>query len=124
MLEQGRPMLNPALLGKILAAPEAAWTIAYNALLASVVAIWLMNRFQRSLAATRAAIIYTLEPVFAAALSAAFIHEPMTPRKILGGAIIVAGNVVCEALRRRGAAPGSGTVRQRPSAASRQQEGR
>lgn len=84
-----------------LSAPHVAWSAVYNAVLCSVVANTLMNRYQRDLAPTRAAVIYTLEPVIAAAFSAAFIGEPMTARKILGGAVVVAGNLVCELLRRR-----------------------
>lgn len=84
-----------------LSAPHVAWSAVYNAVLCSVVANTLMNRYQRDLAPTRAAVIYTLEPVIAAAFSAAFIGEPMTARKIIGGAVVVAGNLACELLRRR-----------------------
>lgn len=79
--------------------PRVAWTVAFTATLCSIAAITIMNRFQRDLPPTRAAVIYTLEPVFAAVFAAAG-GEPMTLRKILGGAIIVGGNLVCEAFRR------------------------
>jgi drug/metabolite transporter (DMT)-like permease len=81
-------------------APDVAWSVLFTATACSIGAITIMNRFQRDLPATRAAVIYTLEPVFAAALSAAFIGEPMTLRKIAGGAIIVGGNLVCELFRK------------------------
>lgn len=85
-------------------APGVAWTVLFTATACSIVAITIMNRFQRDLSPTRASVLYTLEPVFAAALSAGFIGEPMTFRKIAGGAIIVGGNLVCELLARRGPA--------------------
>lgn len=88
-------------LARGLAAPHVAWSVVYNAVLCSVVANVLMNRHQKDLTPTRAAVIYTLEPVLAAGFSAAFIGEPMTTRKILGGAIVVAGNLACELLRKR-----------------------
>lgn len=49
---------------------------------------------------TRAAVIYTLEPVLAVFYSAVFISEPMTARKLVGGAVIVGANLACELLRR------------------------
>jgi drug/metabolite transporter (DMT)-like permease len=91
-------------LARGLAAPHVAWSAVYNAVFCSVIANTLMNRHQQHLTPTRAAVIYTLEPVAAAAFSAAFVGEPMTPRKILGGAVILAGNLACELFRRRGAA--------------------
>jgi len=81
-----------------LGARHAAWTIVYTATACSVVAITIMNRFQREIPATRAAVIYTLEPVFAAVFAALFVAEPLTARQLLGGGIILAGNLVCELL--------------------------
>jgi drug/metabolite transporter (DMT)-like permease len=88
-----------------LSAPHVAWSVVYNAVLCSVLANTLMNRYQRDLSPTRAAVIYTLEPVLAAAFAAIFVGEPMTPRKLLGGAVVVAGNLACELFRKREAAP-------------------
>jgi drug/metabolite transporter (DMT)-like permease len=88
-------------LARGLAAPNVAWSAVYNAVLCSVLANVLMNRHQKDLTPTRAAVIYTLEPPMAAAFSALFIGEPMTARKILGGAIVIAGNLACELLRKR-----------------------
>lgn len=107
LFAEGRALLAPAVVARVMSTRETLWMILFNALLASVVAIGVMNRFQRDLPATRAAVIYTLEPVFAAAFSAWYIGEPMTPRKLAGGGIIIAGNVLCEILRRRSAASGS-----------------
>ncbi len=92
--------VSPAALARGLTARHVGWTVAYTAVFCSVVAITVMNRFQREIPATRAAVLYTLEPVFAAAFAAAFVGEPMTPRKIAGGTIIVVGNLLCELFHR------------------------
>lgn len=81
--------------------PAVGWPALYNAVACTVVANTLMNRFQRDITPTRAAVIYTLEPIFAALFSAIFISEPMTGRKLLGGAGIVLGNLACERVGRR-----------------------
>lgn len=89
--------------GKLFASyrvPNVAWTVVYNATACSIVAISIMNRFQRDITPTRAAVLYTLEPVFAALFAWGFVSEEMTLPKILGGAIIVGGNLVCELFRR------------------------
>ncbi len=94
--------VGPADLGRALGARHAAWTVLYTAAACSVVAITIMNRFQREVPATRAAVLYTLEPVFAAVFAAGLADEAMTFHKIMGGAIILAGNLVCEVSHRRG----------------------
>lgn len=83
----------------------AIW-VPFTALFCSVVAILILNRWQREVTPTRAAVIYTMEPVFAALFAWLAVSEPMTGRKLLGGAIIVAGNLVCEVVGARRAANG------------------
>ncbi len=97
--------VGPGDLGRALAAPHVAWTVLYNATACSIVAITIMNRFQREIPPTRAAVLYTLEPVFAAAFAALLVGEEMTFRKLAGGAVIVAGNLVCELFRAGTKAP-------------------
>jgi drug/metabolite transporter (DMT)-like permease len=46
--------------------------------------------------ASRAALIYLLEPVFAAVLSIVIGHDSVTGRLVLGGAIIICGNALVE----------------------------
>ena len=93
-------------LGRSCLVPRVAWTVVFTATVCSIAAITIMNRFQRDLPPTRASVIYTLEPVFAAAF-AAWGGEAMTLRKLLGGAIIVGGNLVCELFQSRVASPES-----------------
>lgn len=77
------------------------WTVLYTAAFCSVAAMWALNRFQRDLPATRAAVLYMMEPVFAAVLAVLFDGEAMTARTLVGGAVILGGNLVCELLGRR-----------------------
>ncbi len=51
---------------------------------------------QGQMPATHAAIIFTLEPVFAALLVAWFLAERLGPRGLAGGALVLAGIVVSE----------------------------
>jgi drug/metabolite transporter (DMT)-like permease len=44
-----------------------------------------------------------LEPVFAAVFALLFTGEAMTLRKIVGGAIILGGNLLCELIGRKSA---------------------
>ena len=92
--------VDSSALARAWAAPDVGWTVLSTALICSVVATTVMNRYQRDLAPTRAAVLYTTEPVFALALSAAFVLEPLTPSKLLGGGVILAGNFACELFRK------------------------
>lgn len=86
-------------LAQSLREPRVAGAVLYNALACSIVAGTVMNRFQRHVSPTRAAVLYTTEPVFAALFALVFTGEEMTPRKIVGGAIILGGNLLCERFR-------------------------
>jgi drug/metabolite transporter (DMT)-like permease len=87
---------SPASLVRGLGGNRVWWTTLYAAAVCSVAAFWALNRFQRDITPTRAAVIYMLEPVVAALLAVLLEGEPMTPRKLLGGAVIVGGNLLCE----------------------------
>jgi len=56
---------------------------------------------QRRMSATHAAIIFTLEPVFAALLAAWLLSERLETRGFAGGALVLAGIVVSEVRFRR-----------------------
>ncbi len=66
---------------------------------ATLIAISLMNIFQRELDPVRAAIIYAIEPVFAAAIAIGIGMEHPNQWLYLGGGALLAGNLVAE-LRR------------------------
>jgi drug/metabolite transporter (DMT)-like permease len=79
-----------------------AWTgsllsaVLITSVFATVYAFWAMTTFQNRTTPTRAALIYTLEPVFAAIFSVWLAGDRLTPLGWLGGALIVAGMIVAE----------------------------
>ncbi len=68
-----------------------------TALLATAYAFWAMTRFQRLTTPTRAALIYTLEPVWAAIFSVWLLGEKLTSMAWAGGCLIVGGMLFAEA---------------------------
>ncbi len=68
-----------------------------TAILATAYAFWAMTRYQRLTTPTRAALIYTLEPVWAAIFSVWLLNEELTSMAWAGGGLIVAGMVFAEA---------------------------
>jgi drug/metabolite transporter (DMT)-like permease len=79
-----------------------AWaSILYMAIFAGAVAIWAQTWAQSHLPATRAAIVMTLEPVFAAGFAVALGGESMTVRMFLGGAMVLAAMYTVELIGRR-----------------------
>jgi drug/metabolite transporter (DMT)-like permease len=85
---------------------HVAWTVVYTAVACSVVAMGVLNRYQRDISATRASVLYMMEPVFAAFFALLFTGEAMTARKWIGGGIILGGNLLCELIGRRVTSPG------------------
>jgi drug/metabolite transporter (DMT)-like permease len=94
--------VSPGALLRALGERHVAWTVLYTAGACSVVAMGVLNRYQRDISATRASVIYMIEPVFAALFAALLAGEAMTSRKLAGGAVILLGNLACELLGRRG----------------------
>lgn len=68
----------------------------YLAFLSTVVSTYWQTRYQRDTSPSRAAVIFTLEAVFAALISAAFLGERLTTLALCGGALIIAGLLVVE----------------------------
>lgn len=65
-------------------------------LLSTVVAFHWMNKYQPRVSASRASLIYLLEPVFAALFSVIWGYDTLTGRLLLGGGIILGGNLLVE----------------------------
>lgn len=81
---------------------RGAWaSVLYMALIAGAVAIWAQTWAQSHLTATRAAIVMTLEPVFAAGFAVALGGESLTSRMLLGGAMVLAAMYTVELIGRR-----------------------
>lgn len=79
-----------------------AWlAVIYMALAAGAGAMLMQTWAQAHLSATRAAIVMTLEPVFAAGFAVVFGGEALTWRMLLGGALILAAMYLVELAPRR-----------------------
>lgn len=88
-------LVRPGMFAAVAAAfPERdVWLgLSFTAVLATVGSIALMMHFQRFLSPNHAAVIYTLEPVFAGIFSWIFFGEQFGAAKLVGGALVVAGN--------------------------------
>jgi drug/metabolite transporter (DMT)-like permease len=77
--------------------PRLFWALIICSVFATVYAFWAMTVFQKMTTPTRAALIYTLEPVFGALFSVWYAGERLSMIAWFGGACIVLGMVVAEA---------------------------
>ncbi len=77
--------------------PTLFWAIVICSVFATVYAFWAMTVFQKMTTPTRAALIYTLEPVFGALFAVAYAGEVLSPYGWAGGALIVFGMAIAEA---------------------------
>ena len=75
--------------------------ILFLSLLGSVVAVYVMTRFQNAVSPTRAAILYSLEPVFSAVLAVWILKEFFGSAQILGAVLILGGVLFSEVLEIR-----------------------
>jgi drug/metabolite transporter (DMT)-like permease len=73
------------------------FALAYTAILATLLTTYLQTRYQRETTPTRAAIIFSLEPVFSAILAYFVLSEVIGKIGVVGGAIIVLGLITSEA---------------------------
>ena len=62
----------------------------------SILTVVAITRFQPRTTATRAAVIYSAEPLFAFGFAALWLHERMDPAGAVGAALIVAGILLAE----------------------------
>jgi len=92
----GLQRLRSASLWAPLRSPAFVLSELFCAILATVVVMLLMNRWQRELAPTRAAIIYTTEPIFAAILSIVAGRDTLTGWLVFGSTMILAANLAAE----------------------------
>jgi drug/metabolite transporter (DMT)-like permease len=96
-----------------LPATNGQWaSLLYMALVASAGTVWAQTWAQSHLTATRAAIVMTLEPVFAACFAVLLGGEHLAIRMLLGGGLVLAAMYLAE-LGGRGAEP-TVTAAQRP----------
>ncbi len=72
------------------------WSVLYLGSIGTVGTFFGQTWAQRHMSAVHAAILFALEPVFAALLAAWLLRERLGTRGILGGALVLAGIVVSE----------------------------
>ena len=75
---------------------------SWNGIMIVGATTWAMSYAQSVFRASTAALCYAMEPLFAAIFAAAFLHEGMGPLLLLGGALIVAANVIAGLRMRTG----------------------
>jgi len=87
----GQPLWSPDMLkGPVL------WALVVNGLLGTALAFWIQTWAQQVLPAFEAALIFMLEPVFAALVAAWIGHESFSWRTIVGGAMILAAMMIAD----------------------------
>ena len=74
--------------------PAPLFQMGFLVLLGSVVPYILIGIGQRAVDATTAALVYSLEPLFAMAIAVVFFTEPLSAMKVIGGAIVLAAQFV------------------------------
>ncbi|TPG08499.1 DMT family transporter [Rhodanobacter glycinis] len=93
--------------GPMLPPDHSAWfAVLYMALIAGAGAMLMQTWAQSHLPATRAAIVMTTEPVFAAAFAVALGSDMLGWRMVVGGGLILAAMYLVELMPRRGEGSG------------------
>jgi len=82
--------------------------LLYLALVAGVAGVAMQAWAQRRIAATQAAVILVMEPVWAAGLAVLFTTETLDAQLMIGGAVLLVANLVVALGSRRGAQPAGG----------------
>jgi len=75
---------------------EVWWGLLFLGAIASAATFFLQALAQSHVSAEQAAIIYAMEPVFAAAFGWWYISEQMTPLALLGGALVIAAVILSQ----------------------------
>ena len=88
--------------GIVLPTSPSQWaSVLYMVVFASILALWVQTWAQAHMPATRAAIVMTLEPVFAAFFAVTLGDEAATLRMVAGGAMVLAAMYAVELMARR-----------------------
>lgn len=90
--EDWRQMLQPAIIGD----PDVMSAILIAAILGTGLALLVQTLAQGHLSATRVALIYTSEPVFAAIAAYLFLNERLLAAACVGAIMILAGIILAE----------------------------
>ncbi|MDV3221577.1 DMT family transporter [Intrasporangium sp.] len=88
--------------GLVLPTTPGHWaSVLYMVVFASIAALWAQTWAQAHMSATRAAIVMTMEPVFATLFAVSLGGESMTGRMVIGGALVLSAMFAVELLARR-----------------------
>ncbi len=71
-------------------------SFSYLVILATILTLYLSTKWQKETTPTRAAVIYTIEPVFAAVIAYLLLSEIIGSLGIIGGAVIIFGLLISE----------------------------
>lgn len=75
---------------------EAIASLLYLTLLATFALLYIQMRFQKETTPVRAAVIYSLEPVFASVFALLLLREQLGTREVVGGSLLVLGVLISE----------------------------
>lgn len=75
---------------------NVTFAVLYNGILATALTTYLQNRYQHTVSATVAALIFMLEPVVAAIVGFLFVHEQLSTVELLGACLIIVGVIVAQ----------------------------
>ncbi len=76
--------------------PRLIFALVYTSLLATIFAIYIQTEYQKFTTPTHAAIIFTMEPVFAAIIARIFLNEKFSQFAIIGSALMFSGLLISE----------------------------
>lgn len=92
IFEDAHKMISPEVLGH----PSVFIALIITSLLATALAFLIQTNFQKYTSATRVALIFAMEPVFAAFTGLVWNNETLGPKAILGCLLILTGMVLSE----------------------------
>lgn len=90
--EHWQTMFDPA----VMLVPDVAWGLFITSIPATALAFLAQTSFQKYTTSTRVALLFSLEPVFAALTSYLWIHEILTGLQVLGCTLIFSGMIFAE----------------------------
>jgi drug/metabolite transporter (DMT)-like permease len=76
--------------------PKLLGALAYLTVFATLIALFVQVKYQKDTTPTRAAVLFSVEPVFAALIAYFFVGEVLGVIGVLGGGLIVAGMLISE----------------------------
>ena len=95
-----RPDLGVDAVWTLLTTPDFMWPVSLAGVLGTGVALTLLNAYQRELSPVRAAILYSLEPVWAALIAVGVGLMEVDMWLLLGGSGLLVGNLIVEVVPR------------------------